>query len=91
MAVFFATNSISMVQGGNSEWGMDTHSLLRICVAEKLLSPTILSVSIYKLGVVITASEKAMAPHSSTLAWEIPWMEEPSSLQSVGSLRVGHA
>lgn len=52
MAVFFATNSISMVQGGNSERGMDTHSLLRICVAEKLLSPTILSVSIYKLGVV---------------------------------------
>ena len=34
--------------------------------------------------------EKAMAPHSSTLAWKIPWMEEPSGLQSVGSLRVGH-
>ena len=35
-------------------------------------------------------SEKAMAPHSSTLAWKIPWMEEPSRLQSMGSLRVGH-
>ena len=35
-------------------------------------------------------SEKAMAPHSSTLAWEIPWMEEPGRLQSMGSLRVGH-
>ena len=34
--------------------------------------------------------EKAMAPHSSTLAWEIPWTEEPGSLQSMGSLRVGH-
>ena len=34
--------------------------------------------------------EKAMAPHSSTLAWEIPWMEEPGKLQSMGSLRVGH-
>ena len=34
--------------------------------------------------------EKAMAPHSSTLAWKIPWMEEPGGLQSVGSLRVGH-
>ena len=34
--------------------------------------------------------EKAMAPHSSTLAWEIPWMEEPGGLQSMGSLRVGH-
>ena len=34
--------------------------------------------------------EKAMAPHSSTLAWKIPWMEEPGRLQSMGSLRVGH-
>ena len=31
---------------------------------------------------------KAMAPHSSTLAWKIPWMEEPGGLQSMGSLRV---
>ena len=34
-------------------------------------------------------SEKAMAPHSSTLAWKIPWTEEPGRLQSMGSLRVG--
>jgi len=34
--------------------------------------------------------EKAMAPHSSTLARKIPWMEEPGRLQSIGSLRVGH-
>ena len=34
--------------------------------------------------------EKEMAPHSSTLAWKIPWMEEPGRLQSMGSLRVGH-
>jgi len=34
--------------------------------------------------------EKAMAPHSSTLAWRIPWMEEPGGLQSMGSLRVRH-
>ena len=33
-------------------------------------------------------AEKAMAPHSSTLAWKIPWMEEPGGLQSMGSLRV---
>ena len=32
------------------------------------------------------ASEKAMAPHSSTFAWKIPWMEEPGRLQSMGSL-----
>ena len=31
-----------------------------------------------------------MAPHSSTLAWKIPWMEKPGGLQSMGSLRVGH-
>ena len=30
-------------------------------------------------------SEKAMAPHSSTLAWKIPWTEEPGGLQSMGS------
>ena len=34
-------------------------------------------------------SEKAMAPHSSTLAWKIQWTEEPGRLQSMGSLRVG--
>ena len=36
------------------------------------------------------SSEKAMATHFSTLAWKIPWMEEPGRLQSMGSLRVGH-
>ena len=35
-------------------------------------------------------AEKAMAPHSSTLAWKIPWTEEPGRLQSMGSLRVRH-
>ena len=34
--------------------------------------------------------EKAMAPHSSTLAWKIPRLEEPGGLQSMGSQRVGH-
>ena len=34
--------------------------------------------------------EKAMATHSSTLAWNIPWTEEPGGLQSMGSERVGH-
>ena len=37
-----------------------------------------------------TYSEKAMAPHFSTLAQKIPWMEEPGRLQSMGSPRVGH-
>ena len=34
--------------------------------------------------------EKAVAPHSSTLAWKIPWTEDPGGLQSIWSLRVGH-
>ena len=34
--------------------------------------------------------EKEMAPHSSILAWKIPWMEKPGRLQSMGSQRVGH-
>ena len=34
--------------------------------------------------------EKEMATYSSTLAWKIPWMEEPGRLQSMGSQRVGH-
>ena len=35
----------------------------------------------------IKGSEKAVAPHSSTLAWKIPWMEEPGRLRSMGSMR----
>ena len=34
--------------------------------------------------------EEEMAPHSSILAWRIPWTEEPGGLQSMGSQRVGH-
>ena len=34
--------------------------------------------------------EEEMAPHSSILAWEIPWTEEPSNLQFMGSQRAGH-
>ena len=38
----------------------------------------------------VILSEKAMAPHSSTLAWKIPWTEEPGGLPSMESHRVGH-
>ena len=34
--------------------------------------------------------EKAMAPHSSTLAWKIPWLDEPDGPESMGSLRIRH-
>ena len=43
----------------------------------------------YNRGTYTSITEKAMAPHSSTLAWKIPWMEEAGGLQSMGSLRVG--
>ena len=42
------------------------------------------------LEIYVLHLEKTMAPHSSTLAWKIPWTEEPGGLQSMGSLRVGH-
>ena len=42
------------------------------------------------IGLIMTPSEKAVAPHSRTLAWKIPWMEEPGRLQSMESLRVGY-
>ena len=38
----------------------------------------------------LAVTEKAMAPHFSTLAWKIPWTEAPGRLQSMGSLRVRH-
>ena len=41
-------------------------------------------------GILDNTAEKAMATHSSTLAWEIPWMGETGRLQSMGSLRVRH-
>ena len=45
---------------------------------------------LYFKGRIDIGLEKAMAPHSSTLAWKIPWTEEPGGLQSMGSQRVGH-
>ena len=44
----------------------------------------------YFLNKYMVIMEKAMATHSSTLAWKIPWVEEPDRLQSMGLLGVGH-
>ena len=44
----------------------------------------------FHIYALVYCTEKAMAPHSSTFAWKIPWMEEPGGLQSMGSLRVGN-
>ena len=43
-----------------------------------------------KYHILMHILEKATAPHSRTLAWKIPWTEEPGRLQSMGSRRVGH-
>ena len=45
---------------------------------------------IYKNTFLMYITEKVMAPHSSTLAWKIPWTEEPGGLLSMGSHRVRH-
>ena len=42
------------------------------------------------MNILNSISEKAMAPHSGTPPWKIPWTEEPGGLQSMESLRVGH-
>ena len=64
------------------------HLYLFCCLAYRVIVTIFLN-SIYMRYYTVLA-EKAMAPHSSTLAWKIPWMEEPGRLQSMGSLRVGH-
>ena len=46
--------------------------------------------SVGAINTSFTLLEKAMAPHSRTLAWRIPWMGEPGGLPSVGSHRVRH-
>ena len=55
-----------------------THTYVCVCVY------------IYIYTYIYVYMEKAMAPHPSTLAWKIPWAEEPSGLQSGGLQRVGH-
>ena len=66
-------------------------SVIRIRNAELKSSLPCGHIEVYKFVYIYgTASEKAMATHSSTLAWKIPWTEEPGRLQSMGSLRVGH-
>ena len=46
--------------------------------------------NVLNYNILFKVPEKAMAPHSSTLAWKIPWTEEPGRLQSMGSPRVRH-
>ena len=70
--------------------GSSVHGVLQARILEwGAISFSNIHTSIYKIneGLIL---RKAMATHSSTLAWKIPWTEEPGRLQSMGSLRVGH-
>ena len=66
----------------------DLHKLIWNGLQDRLLSEKAKCKKIY-LWLYYT-SEKAMAPHSSTLAWKISWMEERGGLQSMGLQRVRH-
>ena len=53
-------------------------------------SPLSCVLNVITIYTMLKYTEKVMAPHSSTLAWKVPCMEEPGRLQSMGSQRVGH-
>ena len=75
---------------------MESPSLIHTLMPLTLVSCQLPSLKFSDIEVVIwdrldrEELEKAMAPHSSTLAWKIPRTEEPGGLQSTGSLRVGY-
>ena len=83
--VFVAMCGLSLVVDSGGYSLVVVHGL-HIVVASLVVEHGLLGI----WSSVVAAWEKAVAPHSSTLAWKIPWTEEPGGLQSMGSLRVGH-
>ena len=81
------TNSIDMCLNKLWEWVMDREAW---CAAVHGVAKSRTQLSDFTFTFHFHALEKAMAPHSSTLALRVPWTEEPGGLQSMGSLRVGH-
>ena len=80
----FSSNSRG--QSTSSSWEEET-----LYKGESLILKSILIMFEYQfLCFLMHNCRQAMAPHSSALAWKIPWMEEPGGLQSMGSWRVGH-
>ena len=72
---------------------MDTKNMKRCSISLAIWEMQIRTLKMFDLGLkdrIEEELEKAMAPHSSTLAWKIPWTEEPGRLQSMGLLRVRH-
>ena len=80
-----------------STWSLTAHRSDPACIFSDELGVPLCGtrwalqfLSLVRLWLLLTWTEKAMATHSSTLAWKIPWTEEPGRLQSMKSLRVGH-
>ena len=69
-------------------WDAAVHGVTKSC--SQLIDWTTTKLFILTIMNLDVSLEKAMAPHSSTLAWKIPRMEEPGRLQTMGSRRVGH-
>ena len=65
-----------------------TASTFSQSICHEMMGPDAMIFILWQTSIVY--SQKAMAPHSSTPAWKISWMEEPERLQSMGSLGVGH-
>ena len=64
--------------------------LMRWMILEPVIHNEVSQKEKHQYSILTHILEKAMAPHSCTLAWKVPWTEEPGRLQSMGSLRVGH-
>ena len=73
-------------------WESRYWSMFNVCWSHQWwrLQNSLVPCFVLNFDCLVSCLEKAVAPHSSTLAWKIPWMEEPGELQSMGSLGVGH-
>ena len=94
--MYFKVVFFHFVDEGATLWGLRASFISPGDRGGPLYSPAWLRVQVVCLhtvgfgGMCIELAEKAMAPHSSSLAWKIPWMEEPGRLQSMRSLGVRH-
>ena len=87
----WGTKIPEVMKHGQTKNKIGNHSKIYVYFQKLITINVILIFLIFLyMAVCVFKEEKAMAPHSSTLAWEIPWAEEPGRLQSMGSLRVGH-
>ena len=64
--------------------------LMRFMKPEPVIQSELSQKEKHQYSILMHIMEKVMAPHSSTLAWQIPWTEEPGRLQSMGLRRVRH-